>query len=302
MKRIDEWFVPEKIYDAHFHTFTYQGLESRAKRAGFESLEKMIEARGQRMGRHTELPPKSIKDLVDKWVGEMDKYGVTKGMTLTDWNDPSFLEVAMKDYPDRFIPYMMVNPKEEGAYQIFEDAYSKYGIKGIKLYPPLHYYHAYEDLVTPFYQFCDEHKMLVTYHMGISVGAVADLRFMNPADVSPIARDYKNVKFLFAHFATGYLKELLFLMYHVNNVYAETSSSNRWMEFLPYEITLDQVFKKVINASGADHLIFGTDSTDFPRGWRQPIYLNQLAVCNQIEMTQEEVNGVFFNNLEKILP
>ena len=42
-------------------------------------------------------------------------------MTMPDWNDLKFLEVAMEQHPDRFIPFLMINAKNdpilgEGAY------------------------------------------------------------------------------------------------------------------------------------------------------------------------------------------
>ena len=300
MSRVDEWIVPDKLYDAHCHFFTYKGMEKRAKSLGIESPEKLVEQRSQRIGRKFVLPPKKHEDLAAMWVKEMDTKGLDKALMLPDWNDSSFVEVATKLYPDRFVPFVMVNPKEENTLEFLEDAYSKLDIRGMKLYPPIHYYHAYEDFMTPIYEFAQDHEMLITYHMGISVGANADLRYMNPADVSPIARKFPKVNFAFAHFATGYLKELLFLMYHVKNVYAETSSSNRWMEYLPYDITLQDVFRKVINASSVDNIIFGTDSTMFPRGWRKPIYDWQLAVVNEIGLNKEEIDKIFYKNLERI--
>jgi predicted TIM-barrel fold metal-dependent hydrolase len=185
--------------------------------------------------------------------------------------------------------------------EILENAISQVDIKGIKLYPPLHYYHAYEDRIIPYYEVAQDNDLLVTFHFGISVGNTADIRFMNPADLSPIARDFNKIKFLMAHFATGYLRELLFLMYHVENIYAETSSSNAWMKYVPYDITLAQVFRKVIDARGVDHLVFGTDSSFLPRGWRKSIYDLQLAVCNTLELNQEEIDKIFYKNLKKLL-
>lgn len=301
MKRIDEWIVPEKIYDAHHHFFSYQGLERRAKRMGYDSLEVMAKEMGERTKQPVELPNPDINLFLDDWVKELDDKGVDKSMMLPDWNDLKLVEVAMKRYPDRFIPFLMINPNEEGSLKAIEEGYSKFGVKGFKLYPPLHYYHAYDEKLTPFYEFANDHKMMVTYHMGISIGSQADIRFMNPADVSPIARDYTKTNFLFAHFATGYLQELLFLMYHVDNVYAETSSSNRWMDFMAYDINLQQVFERVVKASGTDHIIFGTDSTSFPRGWRKPIFDTQLAVCNAIGFNQGQIDQIFYKNLEQLV-
>ncbi len=300
MSRVDEWIVPDRVYDAHCHFFTYQGMERRAKAFGVETPEEMAKVYEERIGRKFVLPPKKHEDFVEMWVREMDAKGLDKALMLPDWNDYSFVETATKMYPDRFVPFVMVNPTEENAMEFVREAYSKLDIRGMKLYPPLHYYHAYEDFMTPFYEFAQDHEMLITYHMGISVGASADLRYMNPSDISPVARDYPKINFAFAHFATGYLRELLFLMYHVKNVYAETSSSNRWMEFLPYDITLHDVFQKVINASSVDNIIFGTDSTMFPRGWRKPIFQWQLAVVNEIGLNKEAIDKIFYKNLERI--
>lgn len=301
MTRIDQYIIPKKIFDAHNHFFSYQGLEKRAKRLGYDSLEKMVGDMGSRTNQKVEIPDKNIESFLARWVTELNKNDVDKVMMLPDWNDLRFVEVAMKNNPDRFIPFLMINPKEDGALELVKEGYSKFGIKGFKLYPPLNYYHAYEEFVHPFYEFANDHNMLITYHMGISVGSMADLRYMNPTDVSPIARDYTKTKFLFAHFATGYLQELLFLMYHVKNVYAETSSSNRWMDYLPYDINLRQVFERVVKASGTDHIVFGTDSTSFPRGWRASIYKTQLAVCNDIGFKQSEIDQIFYRNLEKLV-
>lgn len=301
LNRIDEYITPKKIYDSHSHFFSYQGLEKRAKRMGYDSLEKMVKDMGSRTNQSVEIPDKNIEVFLAKWVAELNKNNVDKVMMMPDWNDLRFVKVATKNYPDRFIPFLMINPKEEGALDLVKEGYSKYGIKGFKLYPPLNYYHAYEEFLTPVYEFANDHNFLITYHMGISIGSMADMRYMNPADVSPIARDYTKTNFLFAHFATGYLQELLFLMYHVNNVFAETSSSNRWMDYMPYDINLRQVFERVVKASDIDHIIFGTDSTSFPRGWRSSIYQTQLAVCNDIGFNQSEIDQIFYKNLENLI-
>ncbi|MHA2092979.1 MAG: amidohydrolase family protein [Candidatus Kariarchaeaceae archaeon] len=163
------------------------------------------------------------------------------------------------------------------------------------------YFHAYEDRILPFYEIANDNDLLITFHFGISVGNTADMRYMNPSDLSPIARDFPKINFLMAHFATGYIQELLFLMYHVDNVYAETSSSNAWMKYIPYDINLAKVFQKVIDAKGVDHIIFGTDSTFFPRGWRKPIFDMQLAVCNSLELNQDEIDQIFFKNIERLV-
>lgn len=277
-------------------------MKQRAERMGFHSLDQLVEYMSGRIGRKFELPPANDLDLLKRWVEELDKNNVEKAVILPDWNDDSIVNLAAQHYPERFYRFLMLNPLRENALELLENTHSKIGLHGIKLYPPLHYYHAYDERLNPVYDFCEQNKLLITYHMGVSVGKYADLRFMNPSDVSPVARDYPKINFLFAHFATGYLRELLFLMYHVDNVYAESSSSNKWMDYLPYRIELKDVFRKILELKGAEKIIFGTDSTLFPRGWRTGIFKTQLAVCNDLNLDQENIDKIFYKNLERLVP
>ncbi len=299
---IDDWITPKRLYDAHLHIFNYKGMEKRANRMGFTSLDQLVDYMSDRVGQSFVLPPKNDLELLKMWIDELNKNNVDKALILPDWNDDSIVTLAAEHYPDRFIRFLMINPTLENSLAFVENVHSKVGIHGIKLYPPSHYYHAYDERLTPLYEFCEDNGLLVTYHMGVSIGKYADLRFMNPTDVSPVARNFPKLDILFAHFATGYFRELLFLMYHVDNVYAESSSSNKWIHYLPYKIELKDVFEKIISLKGAQKIIFGTDSTMFPRGWRSAIFKTQLAVCNDLNLNQQQIDQIFYKNLENLLP
>ena len=70
------------------------------------------------------------------------------------------------------------------------------------------------------------------------------------------------------HFGAGMLREALMLADCCPNVYLDTSSSNSWIKYTP-GLTLEQVFKTALDVVGPDRLIFGTDSSFFPRGWNR---------------------------------
>lgn len=303
MDRYDQWLTPKFVYDAHCHYFGFVTMERFAKQRGFESVEDL--AKNWNFKNMTmEIPPRDPVQLAEKWAKELETKKVNKAVLFPETNDMlEDVRVAVQEYPDLFVPYIMLNPIDNkiDPMKFLEDAISKLDIKGFKLYPPLHYYHAYDERILPFYEKAEDNDLCITFHFGISVGSTADIRFMNPADLSPIARDFKKINFLMAHFATGYLKELLFLMYHVDNVYAESSSSNAWMKYLPYDITLQQVFQRIIDIKGADKIVFGTDSSFFPRGWRSTIYERQLAVCNDLNLSQEQIDKIFWSNVSKLM-
>ena len=50
------------------------------------------------------------------------------------------------------------------------------------------------------------------------------------------------------------------------NVLLDTSSSNGWIKYQP-GLTLADVFRQALAVVGPDRLLFGSDSSFFPRGW-----------------------------------
>jgi len=71
------------------------------------------------------------------------------------------------------------------------------------------------------------------------------------------------VNFVIPHFGAGYLKEALMVASQCSNVYLDTSSSNSWMRYSG--VDLKEVFGRALAAAGPQRLLFGTDSSYFPR-------------------------------------
>ena len=59
------------------------------------------------------------------------------------------------------------------------------------------------------------------------------------------------------------------------NIHLDTSSSNGWMRYHP-GLTLEQCSARRWPSSGRERLLFGTDSSFFPRGWQKGVYDAQL--------------------------
>ena len=55
------------------------------------------------------------------------------------------------------------------------------------------------------------------------------------------------------------------------NIHLDTSSSNSWVKYHP-GLTLEDVFRQALAVVGPDRLLFGTDSSFFPRGWQRQIF------------------------------
>jgi hypothetical protein len=81
----------------------------------------------------------------------------------------------------------------------------------------------------------------------------------------------------------------------------DTSGSNQWMKWMPYQLDLEDLFRKVMETVGPGRVLFGTDSSYFPRGFSEPYLREQLKACYGIGMNREDIEKIFHGNAEKLL-
>ena len=53
---------------------------------------------------------------------------------------------------------------------------------------------------------------------------------------------------------------------------------------------------------GAGRLLFGSDSSFFPRGWQDPIRREQRQLLKGLALTPGEEGAIFRENFERIFP
>ena len=108
------------------------------------------------------------------------------------------------------------------------------------------------------------------------------------------------MKFIIPHFGAGHFHETLMLGSQARNVYVDTASSNSWIGLVP-GLTLETVFERALHVFGPDRIVFGTDSSSFPRGWRNDNYLRQRAALEKIGASKSDQDKIFGGNMAGIL-
>src|SRR5262249_52895100 len=116
------------------------------------------------------------------------------------------------------------------------------------------------------------------------------------------ANRFRDVAFVLPHFGGGMLQQALMAGAQCENVLLDTSSSNDWMATLPSRPALADVFRSALAVFGAERLLFGTDSSTFPRGWRAEIRDAQLAALEQAGARAAQIDAVMGGNLARLLP
>jgi predicted TIM-barrel fold metal-dependent hydrolase len=125
------------------------------------------------------------------------------------------------------------------------------------------------------------------------------LRYADPTDLSPVARDFPEITFVIAHFGAGYFSETLRLAYQCDNVCVDSSGTNNWMDYDPHGFTLAQVFERAVLALGPERILFGTDSgTTAPyRSW---IAYQQRRTLEEIGLGDDARDAILRRNAVRI--
>lgn len=127
-----------------------------------------------------------------------------------------------------------------------------------------------------------------------------DLRFGDPLAVEATAARFPGVPVIVPHFGAGFFREALMAAEMCANIHLDTSSSNGWLKYVP-GLSLAEVFRVALAIVGPDRLIFGTDSSFFPRGWRRVIYGAQRTALDELGVESAIAEKIFGGNFDRVL-
>jgi predicted TIM-barrel fold metal-dependent hydrolase len=291
-----------EIADAHVHLFSpafFEGLKREknspdvAAQLGFDE-------------------PETAEDLANRWAIELDRHHVAKAMLIASIpNDTASLGTALSVQPDRFSGIYMANPTSHSADTRFQAAASQDGVRGVFLFPSMHRYSLHDRHVRSLIEVVAGHAgMFIYVHCGaLSVGfrkklglaSRFDMQYSNPIDLQELANDFPRISFVIPHFGAGFFREALMLAAMCPNVYLDTSSSNKWMEWQPGALSLPDVFRQALQTLGPKRLLFGSDSSWFPRGWVGQVFDEQMRALSELGADAETARAIFGGNLLRLL-
>jgi predicted TIM-barrel fold metal-dependent hydrolase len=70
---------------------------------------------------------------------------------------------------------------------------------------------------------------------------------------------------------------------------------------MPYKLTLDDLFQRFFETIGPERIIFGSDSSWFPRGFALRYLQDQIRICRFMNMTDDQLRWIFGGNAARLL-
>jgi uncharacterized protein len=290
------------IVDSHLHLVTagmFRRLRDRPWGLRPQAMASLVAAGGRWAERMERLEGVSLQQHAAQWAAAFDRARVDTGFFIAVGEGNEELAEFVSLNPSRFQAWgSVMDPTASDAAATIR-RFREWGLRGLKLYPPTQRFSASDRAVYPVYEAAAELGLPVLFHFGITVAPIYDLRFADPLHLSAASRDFPEITFAIAHCGAGFLRETLFLAYHTENVWVDTSGTNNWREYTPGAPSLDMVFRDLLRTYGPRRIMFGTDST-LPGDYREAILAEQRGLFERLTATEDDQRAIFGGNARRL--
>ena len=293
------------LHDAHCHFFSARFFETLGRERQPDRALAADDVAAQ-LGWDAPGGPEA---LTDRWIAELDRNRVTRAALMASVpGDEESVATAVARYPQRLVGYFALNPTAPHAADRATRAFAQQKLRCVCLFPAMHRYHLTDDHVANIFEIAATHGGAVFVHCGylsiearvkLGLPSLFDLRLGDPLALAAIAVRFPSVPVIIPHFGAGFFREALMAADVCPNIHLDTSSSNGWLKYVP-GLTLPEVFHCALAIVGPSRLLFGTDSSFFPRGWRRVIYGAQMTALDELGVEPEACGSIFSGNFDRI--
>ncbi len=176
------------IADAHVHFFSHRFFATLAEQKGVP-----VDQLGPLL--NWQLPHEDPRQLADAWAHELARRGIEKAALIASVpGDGESVIAAVRQHPERFYGYMMVNPAAPAALPQVEAALASGQIQTLCFFPAMHRYSIQDDRVAALLELLAARPRSVAFvHCGVlSVGvrkalglpSPFDMKYSNPIDLA----------------------------------------------------------------------------------------------------------------------
>ncbi|GAA2697216.1 amidohydrolase family protein [Nonomuraea recticatena] len=310
---MSRWGMP--VIDFHCH---FPGPEPTQDRldaefehacgpAKLERLRQNASAYHERVRRARTLPPtqpetRSAEEIAAAWRNEADEVGLTRVVFMSGGGNDRLAQVVAA-HPDRFVGFANHQPCAPGAAAELRRSVTELGLSGYKIIAPWVSVPLADHALWPVWEVCEEYGLPVMLHFGPvnGGGGLGHAPNMDPLALHDVAKAFPEVNFVVAHFGCGYPGELLRLGWANANVHVDSSSNHEWTRWMPYELTLKDLFRRFHETFGPERILFGTDSCDFPWGYIRQYADEQIRILDELNMSAGDRELIVAGNAVRLL-
>lgn len=169
------------------------------------------------------------------------------------WVDDRFVAGYCTQDSKNLIPFLSVDPTQDGWLAEMRHGHEELGMRGIKLLPMYAGFYPHDSRLDPLWRYAARNNLPVLLHTGTTFIAQAPLDCTLPRHLDTVASRFPDVKIILAHLSHPYEGECIVTIRKHDNVYADISA----LHYRPFQLYQSLM---LVQEYGVWHkLLFGTD-------------------------------------------
>lgn len=169
------------------------------------------------------------------------------------WVDDRFVAGYCARDAKNLIPFLSVDPTQDGWLAEMRHGHEELGMRGIKLLPMYAGFYPHDSRLDPLWRYATRNNLPVLLHTGTTFIAQAPLDCTLPRHLDVVASRFPDVKIILAHLGHPYEGECIVTIRKHDNVYADISA----LHYRPFQLYHSLM---LVQEYGVWHkVLFGTD-------------------------------------------
>ena len=236
-----------------------------------------------------------------RWSDEVEAAQLEAVVFVTGGGNRLLADV-IADHP-RMLGFAHHDPFLPGAADELRRSVVEDGLRGYKVLAPALDGPIDDESLYGVWEAAEELAIPVLIHFGTLDGGGGTAAHVNidPLVLHPVAKAFPDVPFVVPHFGCSYPGQLLQLAWTCRNIHVDSSGNNEWVRWMPYPLTLTDLFVKFLDTVGPERVLFGSDSSHFPRGLVRAYYDEQVRIVTELGLSTQERHLVFAGNAARLL-
>lgn len=169
------------------------------------------------------------------------------------WTPDSCVAEYCRQDPDRLIPFLSVDPTQDGWRDELLCGHQELGMRGIKLMPMYSGFHPQDTDLDYLWEYAAAESLPVILHMGTTFVEQAPLDCSLPRHIDAVAIRHPHCRIVIGHLGHPYEAETIAVIRKHPNVYADISA----LHYRPFQLYHSLMLAQEYGVWGK--LLFGTD-------------------------------------------
>ena len=168
--------------------------------------------------------------------------------------------------PGKFIPFHWIDLGKPADAEIkrLRFVVENWGVRGIKFHPMVQHFHADDRAMYPYYEVCEELKLITTFHTGVikmdfkyQLGVPMLCKYCDPINLDQVAFDFPDLKICIAHLGGNFIYNALVLTEKHDNIYMDTAFLGFFVPRLFPATTVTTMITHAVKVAGDEKVLFG---------------------------------------------